>query len=181
MKYTPTFWLDTNYALSVGLPMDSRTVVGSVANLTTKDVWMKDEVCIAYNGMLVGVANTDNIEESGLYYLFDPNCKSSLQSPDVQDSDNWIKLCSPSALNKFTETINGITSSLQGITADIDDLKDKFSALETKLQSVENSVGTIPEGSALDIELSNMDSRIAQVEVFPDIIFGGSAQPTSEV
>ena len=156
MKYVPTFWLDSGYALSQAVPMDSRTVVGSVANLTTADIWMKDGVCIAYNGMLVGVANTVNPEESGLYYLFDPNCESSLQSPDVQDPNNWIKLCSVDQLNALSSRVLKIEQDISGITSDITTLKTDVSSIKT--------------------EINNMDARIDELEVFPDIICGGNSE-----
>jgi hypothetical protein len=156
MKYVPTFWLESGYALSLGVPMDSRTVVGSVANLTTTDIWMKDGVCIAYNGMLVGVADNKNIGDSGLYYLFDPECKTSLQSPNVQNIDNWIKLCSVAQLNALSSRILQIEKDLSGITADIKTLQNDVSSIKT--------------------EINNMDERIDKLEVFPDMICGGNSE-----
>lgn len=105
------FTLDTNYELSVRKPFDARTLVPSYEDLLLESNWLNDSgKSIAYNGLVVAVANTSDTTNNGVYYLFDPQCTTSLKSPKVTLPENWHKLCDFSEItslqNRLTEVEN---------------------------------------------------------------------------
>ena len=108
----------TNYEVTVKKPFDARSLVPTYADLLLKDNWVKSggTQVIAYNGMLVAVANTSDTSKNGLYMLFDINCTTALKSPDVTNEGNWIKI---------------------GETSDVGDFADRLAAIEDELVSID--------------------------------------------
>lgn len=95
-------------------PVDSKTLVKTYANLLTENTWQEDGANIAYNGMIVAVwLNKDDTAKNGIYFLFDPECTSTLKNPDVTNEANWHKL------------------------ADADGLVDKLSLIDERLTALE--------------------------------------------
>lgn len=95
-------------------PVDSKTLVKTYANLLTENTWQEDGANIAYNGMIVAVwLNKDDTAKNGIYFLFDPECTSTLKNPDVTNEANWHKL------------------------ADADGLVDKLSLIDDRLTALE--------------------------------------------
>lgn len=117
---------DSNYEVSIKKPLDARSLVKAYADLLNNDNWINAEgKSIAYNGMLVAVANTNDTSKNGLYFLFDVKCTSSLKSPDVTSEDNWLKIGETSEISDFVERINQIDTELS-------DIKDRIDALENE-------------------------------------------------
>ena len=122
----------TNYEVQVRRPFDARMLVSSYDALLTKDNWVKAGTTqgVAYNGMLVAVANTTDVSKNGLYFLFDANCTSALKSPDVTNADNWIKIGETSDISDFAARVTTIESEL-------DSIKDRLDALEAEGSDIE--------------------------------------------
>lgn len=119
-----TYVLDTNYDLSIRKPLDARSLVPAYESLTLKDNWLNASgKVIAYNGMIVAVANTTDASKNGLYFLFDPNCTTGLKSPNVENEANWIKIGETSDIEAFATRVTVIESELTSI-------KDRLEALE---------------------------------------------------
>ncbi len=122
-----SFNIDSNYDLIAKRPFDARMLVPTYADLTTKDNWLAlDEngnhttSLVAYNGMLVAVADKNDIENSGLYMLFDISGK---KNPNVELADNWIKIGETSDISSFAERLSSIEEEL-------DSIKDRLTSLE---------------------------------------------------
>ena len=95
-------------------PVDSKTLVKTYANLLTENTWQENGANIAYNGMIVAVwLNKEDTTKNGIYFLFDPECTSTLKNPDVTNEANWHKL------------------------ADADGLVDKLSLIDDRLTALE--------------------------------------------
>jgi hypothetical protein len=115
---------NTNYEVTVKKPLDARSLVKTYEDLLLESNWLNDAgKSIAYNGMLVAVANTSDISKNGLYFLFDINCTSSLKSPDVTLESNWLKIGETSEIGDFADRLSKIDSELE-------DIKDRLEALE---------------------------------------------------
>ena len=128
-----SFNIDSNYDLIAKRPFDARMLVPTYADLTTKDNWLAlDEngnhttSLVAYNGMLVAVADKNDIENSGLYMLFDISGK---KNPNVELAENWIKI---------------------GETSDISDFADRVVAIEDENDSIEKRLTSLESRS--DVE-----------------------------
>ena len=129
-----TFNISSNYNVSVKKPFDARMLVPTYADLTLKSNWQIVETTssgttktsfIAYNGMLVAVADKNNVANSGLYMLFDVN---SGKNPDVENIENWIKI---------------------GETSEISELVSRLSSIETGLASIEMRLATLEKDKAV--------------------------------
>lgn len=107
------FNMSSNYEVSIKKPLDARSLVSDYEALLLKSNWVSStNKPIAYNGMIVAVANTSDTSKNGLYFLFDPNCTSALKSPDVTIADNWIKIGETSEINDFVSRLNNIEQAL---------------------------------------------------------------------
>ena len=83
------FLRNTNYEVTVKKPLDARALVKTYDDLLLDTNWLDNGKSIAYNGMLVAVANTSDTSKNGLYFLFDINCTSFLKSPDITKDEHW--------------------------------------------------------------------------------------------
>lgn len=112
-----------NYEVTIKKPLDARSLVKTYEDLLLESNWTKDGKSIAYNGMLVAVANTSDTSKNGLYFLFDINCTTSLKSPNVALESNWLKIGETSEVSDLLERITKIDSELS-------DINDRLDALE---------------------------------------------------
>ena len=129
MARTPgTFNIYSNYDVGVKKPFDARMLVPTYADLTIKSNWQIVETddagatkttFIAYNGMLVAVADKNDVANSGLYMLFDIG---SGKNPNVEEPNNWIKI---------------------GETSDISDLVTRVASIESELKSFDERLDTL--------------------------------------
>jgi hypothetical protein len=104
---------NTNYEVTAKKPLDARSLVKTYEDLLLESNWLdSSNKSIAYNGMLVAVANTDDTSKNGLYFLFDVNCTSFLKSPDVTKEENWTKIGETSEINNFIDRLSDIESAL---------------------------------------------------------------------
>lgn len=129
-----TFNIYSNYDVSVKKPFDARMLVSTYADLTTKSNWYLFDAetntltttFIAYNGMIVAVADKNDLVNSGLYMLFDP---ASTKNPNVENELNWHKICETSEVDDF---VNDFTARLKTINDELSDIKDRLAALEAE-------------------------------------------------
>lgn len=125
-----SFNKDTNYEVSIRKPIDARIVVPSYADLTTESNWVNEAgKSVVYNGLVVAVVDTTDIEHSGVYYFYDVSF-SALKGGTVTNIDNWIKLCTLDELNSLktrVETLEG----LKGVTQE--QLNTAIEALRTEI------------------------------------------------
>ena len=175
---------DTNYEVTIRKPLDARSLVKSYSALLNEDNWLNEAgKSIAYNGMLVAVADTDNTTYNGLYFLFDPNCKSILKSPDVTKENNWVKIGE-------TTDISGLVTRLSTIETELDSIERRLTTLETAESDVQTygyRSGFPAEGKpnilyvAVDEERSYVWVNDKYLAVGsdsggqPEVIFGGTA------
>lgn len=94
-----TFTIDTNYDVSITKPFDARSLVPTYEDLLDETNWKTNNRPIAYNGMLVSVANTNDTSKNGVYMLFDRNA-TAFVAPDVTNPAHW------KMVNTSAETIN---------------------------------------------------------------------------
>ena len=182
-RATGTYVLDTNYDLSIRKPLDARSLVPAYESLTLKSNWLNDAgKIIAYNGMIVAVANTDDASKNGLYFLFDPDCTSKLKSPDVENVANWIKVGETSDIGDFT-------TRLTKIETELDSIKDRLDALEEKGSDVEtwgyralfpetgeaNKLYVAADEGKTYIWFNDEYMSVGGDSEQPEIIFGGTA------
>jgi hypothetical protein len=81
---------------------------------------------IAFNGLIVSVANTENPDKNGLYFLFDPNADpNAWEDPDVTNAANWHKIGENSDISSFTGRLTQIESDLAGFKSRLYSLEDK--------------------------------------------------------
>ena len=92
-----TFVDKNNYEVTAKRPYDARMLVPTYGDLTIKDNWLAldpntNEVTtslVAFNGLIVAVADKNDAEHSGLYMLYD---RSGTKNPNVESIDNWVKI-----------------------------------------------------------------------------------------
>ena len=176
---------NTNYEVTIKKPLDARSLVKSYADLTLESNWLNSSgKSVAYNGMLVAVANTSDTSKNGLYFLFDINCTSSLKSPNVTLESNWIKIGETSEVGDFAER-------LSKIDAELTDLENRLTALEEKNPDVFtfDTYSVFPGTGIEGILYVAIDDRKSYVWIdsvgyicvgetndgAPDIIHGGTA------
>lgn len=116
-----TFTISSNYDVSVKKPFDARMLVPTYADLTLKSNWQIVETTssgttktsfIAYNGMLVAVADKTDVANSGLYMLFDTD---GGKNPDVEDINSWLKIGETSDISDFVARLSNIETELGNI------------------------------------------------------------------
>ncbi len=115
-----TFIDGNNYEVTVSRPYDARMLVPTYADLIIKDNWRATNpdtgeltnAIIAYNGMIVVVADKTDMENSGLYILMDYNAK---KTPDVTIETNWIKI-GDADLTLVEERLTALESLPKGVT-----------------------------------------------------------------
>ena len=180
-----TFNLDANYDVVVKRPIDARMLVPTYADLTIKDNWYATDdfgnpttSLVAFNGMLVAVADKLDVEHSGLYMLFDTNAK---KNPNVELEDNWIKIGETSDIGDFLKRITDIE-------AEIDALKNRVTALEEDsdvevfgyrnsfpAQGVANKLYVAADEEKSYVWLNNDYLPVGGEPSQPEVIFGGTA------
>lgn len=130
------FNMTTNYDVSVKKPFDARMLVPTYSDLLDENNWYKYDpatqsittVWIAYNGMIVAVADTDNPISNGLYMLFDATNK---KKPSVV-AENWIKIGDLSDVESRLSALEAIELP-EGIT--IEQVQDEVNVLREELES----------------------------------------------
>jgi hypothetical protein len=79
-------------------PVDAKQLVKTYNDLLLESTWASTSGSnTAYNGMIVAVWLDKNADKSlsdrnGIYFLFDPNCNSTLKKPEVSNEANWHKI-----------------------------------------------------------------------------------------
>lgn len=117
---------NTNYEVTIKKPLDARSLVKAYDDLLLERNWLNASGnSIAYNGMLVAVANTTDTSKNGLYFLFDEKCTTALKSPDVTLESNWLKIGETSEVGDFVERLTTINNELA-------DVKNRLTELEAE-------------------------------------------------
>ena len=106
-------------------PLDAKALVKTYADLLNPATWTVDGVMSAYNGMITAVwLNLTDATQNGIYFLHDPDVKSTRGTPDVTNKANWHKLGGIDNLPGLVEQINGIQEDLDQVKEDVEDLQD---------------------------------------------------------
>lgn len=129
----------SNYEASFNKPYDARMLVTSCEELTIKGNWQCEGQINSFNGMIVAVADANDAAASGIYYLFDPTCSTTLnEHPNVEDIANWHKVANLSELAVLGARLDTLEQAMSGaglseeevntlITAQINGLKTEIS------------------------------------------------------
>ena len=188
-----TFNIYSNYDVSVKKPFDARMLVPTYDDLTDKSNWyLRDteteeltNTFIAYNGMLVAVADKANVQSSGLYMLFD---KDSTKNPNVEIESNWHKIGdNPSAevdLSTIEATISEIKSKIDDIDQSIADLLQTSSNYATNdyiADLLNNEIATKAELTTLSTTVETLGSQVDTIASRLDSIGGGEVNVNSLV
>lgn len=164
-----TFNIAANYDSSVKRPFDARMLVPTFNDLTVKDNWLLKDLetgeltttLIAYNGMIVVVADKTDIEHSGLYILMDYISK---KTPDVTEPGNWIKI-GDADLTVIEERLSALEALPQGVTmeqveAQVAVVREEIAALDYLTESDLEGYATTDIVSA---GFANVEERLATV------------------
>lgn len=129
----------SNYEASFNKPYDARMLVTSCEELTIKGNWQCEGQINSFNGMIVAVADANDAAASGIYYLFDPTCSTTLnEHPNVEDIANWHKVADLNELAVLGTRLDTLEQAMSGaglseeeinnlITAQINGLKTEIS------------------------------------------------------
>lgn len=166
-----TFNIAANYDSSVKRPFDARMLVPTYDDLINSENWYLKDVetqtltttLIAYNGMIVVVADKTDMEHSGLYILMDYNAK---KNPDVTKIENWIKI-GDADLTVVEERLDALEALPKGVTieqveAQVDALRTEIAALDYLTESDLEGYATtdVVSGGFADIR-SYIDEQLA--------------------
>lgn len=171
-----TFNIAANYDSSVKRPFDARMLVPTYADLTISDNWyLKDletgeltTTLIAYNGMIVVVADKTDIENSGLYILMDYNAK---KNPDVTIQENWIKI-GEADLTVIEERLTALEALPDGVTTE--QVAEQINALKAEIMSLEYLTKTDLEGYATtDVLSGGLTETLAEAKAYADSLVAG--------
>lgn len=183
-----TFIDKNNYEVTAKRPYDARMLVPTYADLTIKDNWLAldpdtNEVTtslVAFNGLIVAVADKDDAKHSGLYMLYD---RVSKKTPNVELEENWLKIGETSDISDFADRLDGIDEEIASI-------KDRLTALEgySDVETVD-TFSTLPVPGTENKLYVVADERKSYVWFNddylpvggsdyeePSIIYGGSAE-----
>lgn len=180
---TPGMMVRTsNYEMTIRKPLDARSLVSAYASLTMNENWLNEAgKSVAYNGMLVAVADTNDTTKNGLYFLFDPACTSALKSPDVTNESNWIKIGETSDISALLERVTTIESELESIKDRLDTLENESDVETYGYRSGFPTTGEInklyvavDEGKTY-IWFNDEYMSVGEDSEQPEVIFGGTA------
>ncbi len=119
-----------NFEVNKTAPLDSRTVVDTVLELTELNTWADESGKVwLYDGLVVAVK-----ENNGLYMLTGQDEDPTAYS----DSNNWHKIDATTVVDNLTSTDN--TKALAASQGKV--LSDKIDNLKTSLSSVYNYKGS---------------------------------------
>jgi hypothetical protein len=118
-----------NYEVSIKKPYDSRMLVPTYSDLTNKANWLALDpdtlepttATVVFNGLIVAVADKDDVEHSGLYMLFD---KLNKKNPNVEDESNWLKIGETTDITDFVNRLAGIDEEISSIKSRLTSLED---------------------------------------------------------
>lgn len=174
---------NTNYEVTIKKPMDARSLVKTYADLTDESNWLNESgKSVCYNGMLVAVADTSDTTNNGLYFLFDPNCTSSLKSPDVTSATHWLKIGETSDITDLADRVSTIEQELTDFEARLTALEEQGSDIET--YGYRSAFPAIGEANKLYVAVDEGKTYIWFNEEYlpvggssdePEVIFGGTA------
>jgi hypothetical protein len=171
----------TNYEVTVKKPLDARSLVKTHEDLLLDSNWKDDSgKSIAYNGMIVAVANTDDTSKNGLYFLFDATCTSTLKSPTVTVEANWIKLADTSEISNLVSRLNDIETELTTIDTRLSNLeKDKvvirrdndynYEKIETPIPNNEICIVDVP-GYGLRVKIGDGESTFTELPYLDEAV-----------
>lgn len=169
--------ISTQYKYTGKGPVDAKQLVKTYNDLINKNTWTVNSNNIAYNGMIVAVwLDKDDATKNGIYYLYDPECTSTLKNPDVTNSNNWHQLSGNTNLSEddLQDAINKLIKELDESYADSD---NAFAAL---LTNTSNNTAAIAALVADDADTSVRD--IIQDELAPTFeAIDGSIGAISEI
>lgn len=175
------FNMSSNYEVSIKKPLDARSLVSDYEALLLKSNWVSGaNKPIAYNGMIVAVANTADTSKNGLYFLFDPNCTTALKSPDVTVASNWIKIGETSEISELVSRLSSIEAGLANIETRLTSLeKDKvvirrdneynYKKITTPIPNNEICIVDVP-GYGLRVKIGNGENTFIELPYLDEAI-----------
>ncbi len=132
-----------NFEIKSTAPIDARTIVPTVLELTESSTWIDEDSKIwLYDGLVVSV-----LENHGLYMLknYDPVSNPSAYS----DADNWIRIDASAAKIDVVDNLTSTDSTKALAASQGKTLNDKIENLKTSLSSVYNYKGTVTDFESL--------------------------------
>jgi hypothetical protein len=172
--------ITSNYKYTGKGPVDAKQLVKTYTDMLSEATWLSDSGSnIAYNGMIVAVWLDKNEDKSlsdknGIYFLFDPNCTTTIKKPDVTNEANWHRLDTTDLANSLSAIDERLTA-LEEQESDVitygyrkdfpvkGELSKLYVAADEKKTYIWFNDDYLPVGGS--------DSDYEE----PDIIYGGSA------
>jgi uncharacterized coiled-coil DUF342 family protein len=178
-----TFLRDYNNEVTIQAPIDARTLVETYEALTTSSNWVdKNGFSIAFNGLVVSVADRVDTSKNGIYYLFDPAADPAAWiDPDVTKAENWHKIAEGTDINEIlsrlgavaenTSLVEMISDALQAAkdyadtkdsSADLEEVRADLATLKTTAQSTSSEVANlVNKVSSLETQTTENTNNIA--------------------
>lgn len=128
-------YANISYDTTAKQPLDARMLVPSFAALTNAANWATvlptgANATLAYNGMIVAVADKNDATHNGIYVLIDYVSK---KNPDTTKSENWHKIANLAELDSLAERVEALENKNPEIDYNtlIEELKKELVTLES--------------------------------------------------
>ena len=130
-------------------PFDPRSLVKTKADLLLDSTWTysKDDastISTVYNGIIVGVWRDTDISNNGVYFLYDPDCKSAKNTLRYNDETYWHRLVSMSELNNsISELATLLRSEISAVVESALSEEDVNRIVANQLESISSSIDAL--------------------------------------
>ena len=128
------FQFSGNFEATKAAPLDTRTVVDTLAELTVSDTWKVDGKVWLYDGIVVAVK-----ENNGLYMLSGMSADATAYS----SLDNWKRVDASAAKIDLVTNVESSDNTKALAASQGKVLNDKIDTLKTSLSSVYNYKGSV--------------------------------------
>ena len=112
-------------------PLDYKALIQNYSKLISEATWTVDGAFVAYNGMITAVWCDSDATKNGVYFLLDPEVKSTRGTPKVTVEDNWHKLAEISEITALANSIDNIGAELLALGTRVDALEAASSDIIT--------------------------------------------------
>ena len=145
-------------------PLDYKALVQTYNNLIREETWTIDGAFVAYNGMITAVWKDSDITKNGVYFLYDPDVKSTRGTPKVANESNWHKFADLSDIETLSNKIDICSAAIAAEQARAEVAEAALGAkIDEVLQAAKdyadaNDTDTIYDNSEISARISAIES-----------------------